>query len=94
MIGVGGDVELDGDPSEAVADSGIDPEDPATVYVQSQEGALSRLDLNNGRSVSIRPRPQNTSLDGKPPAPLAAGAPQGGGRGGGFGQARFGRWHW
>ena len=71
----------------------VDPEDPATVYVQSQEGALSRLDFTSGRSVSIRPRPQNTSVDGKPPAPAAA-APQGGGRGGGFGQPRFGRWHW
>ena len=72
----------------------VDPEDPATVYVQSQEGALSRLDLTSGRSVSIRPRPQNTSIDGKPPPAPAAAAPQGGGRGGGFGQARFGRWHW
>ena len=54
----------------------VDPEDPATVYVQSQEGALSRLDLASGRSVSIRPRPQNTSVDGKPPAPAAA-APAG-----------------
>jgi photosystem II stability/assembly factor-like uncharacterized protein len=73
----------------------VDPENPATVYVQSQEGALNRLDLTSGRSGSIRPRPQNTSVDGKPPAPPAAGAPpQGGGRGGGFGQPRFGRWHW
>ncbi len=71
----------------------VDPENPATVYMQSQEGALNRLDLTSGRSVSIRPRPQNTSVDGKPPAPAPA-APQGGGRGGGFGQARFGRWHW
>ena len=52
----------------------VDPEDPATVYVQSQEGALSRLDLTSGRSVSIRPRPQNTSIDGKPPAPARRGA--------------------
>jgi photosystem II stability/assembly factor-like uncharacterized protein len=72
----------------------VDPEDPTTVYVQSQEGALSRLDLTSGRSVSIRPRPQNTSVDGKPPAAPAAGAAQGAGRGGGFGQPRFGRWHW
>jgi photosystem II stability/assembly factor-like uncharacterized protein len=71
----------------------VDPDDPATVYAQSQEGALSRLDLSTGRSVSVRPRPQNTSIDGKPPAPPSA-TPPGGGRGGGFGQARFGRWHW
>jgi photosystem II stability/assembly factor-like uncharacterized protein len=70
----------------------VDPEDPATVYVQSQEGALSRLDLTTGRSISIRPRAQTTTVDGKPPA-AAAPAPQGGGRGG-PGQARFGRWHW
>ena len=39
----------------------VDPEDPTTVYVQSQEGALSRLDLTTGRSIAIRPRPQNTT---------------------------------
>ena len=80
----------------------VDPEDPTTVYAQSQEGSLNRLDLVTGRSTSIRPRPQNTSVDGKPPAPpppAAAGAQgaqgaQGGGRGGFGQQARFGRWHW
>jgi len=70
----------------------VDPGDPSTVYVQSQEGALSRLDLQTGRSVSIRPRPQNTSVDGKPPAPAAPQAAPAGR--GGAAQARFGRWHW
>jgi hypothetical protein len=69
------------------------------VYVQSQEGALSRLDLRSGRSVAIRPRAQTTTVDGKPPAPAPPPAPnaavQGGGRGGlGGQQARLGRWHW
>ena len=31
-----------------------DPEDPNIVYAQSQEGALQRLDLRTGQSVSIR----------------------------------------
>ena len=71
----------------------VDPENPAIVYLQSQEGALSRLDLTTGRTVSIRPRPQNTTVDGKPPAPAPPQPPQGGGRG--LAQPpRFGRWHW
>ena len=75
----------------------VDPEDPSIVYAQSQEGSLNRLDLDTGRSTAIRPRPQNTTVDGKPPAPAPATPPaaQGGGRGAGFGaQGRFGRWHW
>jgi photosystem II stability/assembly factor-like uncharacterized protein len=73
----------------------VDPEEPNIVYAQTQEGSLNRLDLNTGRSAAIRPRPQNTTVDGKPPAPAPAQpAPQGGGRGGGPGQARLGRWHW
>jgi photosystem II stability/assembly factor-like uncharacterized protein len=73
----------------------VDPEDPTTVYVQSQEGALSRLDLTTGRSTAIRPRPENTTVDGKPPAaPPQDAGPAGGGRGGGFAAPRFGRWHW
>jgi photosystem II stability/assembly factor-like uncharacterized protein len=74
----------------------VDPEDPNTVYVQSQEGSLNRVDLRTGRSVAggIRPRPQNTTVDGKPPAPATdAPPPQPGGRGGGGG-GRFGRWNW
>jgi photosystem II stability/assembly factor-like uncharacterized protein len=74
----------------------VDPEDPATVYVQSQEGSLNRLDLNTGQSTPIRPRPQNTTIDGKPPAPAPKEAGQGGGGrgGGGAAVARLGRWHW
>lgn len=75
----------------------VDPEDAATVYVQSQEGALSRLDLRTGRSNAIRPRPQTTTIDGQPPVPAPAdppaGAAQAGGRGG-PGGGRVGRWHW
>jgi photosystem II stability/assembly factor-like uncharacterized protein len=74
----------------------VDPEDPATVYLQSQEGALSRLDLRTGRSNAIRPRPQNTTIDGTPPVPAPAepaGTVQTGGRGG-PGGGRIGRWHW
>ena len=37
----------------------IDPEDPNTVYAQSQEGNLQRLDLRTGVSVSIVPRTNN-----------------------------------
>ena len=72
----------------------VDPEEPAIVYAQSQEGSLNRLDLRTGRSTAIRPRAQNTTVDGKPPAPSAPQPPQGGGRGGGPGQVRLGRWHW
>jgi photosystem II stability/assembly factor-like uncharacterized protein len=34
----------------------IDPTDYTTVYAESQNGAVQRLDLKTGRSVSIRPR--------------------------------------
>src|SRR6185503_2456554 len=74
----------------------VDPEEPTIVYAQTQEGSLNRLDLSTGRSTAIRPRAQNTTIDGKPPAPPAPQAAQaaqgGGGRGGA--QARLGRWHW
>lgn len=36
--------------------SQIDPTDYNTVYSESQGGAMNRLDLRTGRSVSIRPR--------------------------------------
>ncbi|HJT68103.1 MAG TPA: hypothetical protein VJ749_16730 [Pyrinomonadaceae bacterium] len=49
----------------------IDPTDYNTVYSESQGGAMNRLDLRTGRSVSIRPR----------------GVPRRGGRGGGGGAA-------
>ncbi len=62
----------------------VDREDPATVYAQSQNGSLSRLDLRTGQSVSVRPNASNTQVAG-------ATAPAGG-QGGG--QQGFGRWHW
>src|SRR5690348_205741 len=51
----------------------VDPTDFNTVYAESQGGAMQRLDLRTGRSVSIRPRgvPQRRGVGG------------GGGRGGG-----------
>jgi photosystem II stability/assembly factor-like uncharacterized protein len=71
-----------------------DPEDPHTVYVQSQNGSLSRLDLRTGRSTGIRPTASNTTVDGKlPAAPLAPAAGRGG-AGGGRGAPGLGRWHW
>jgi photosystem II stability/assembly factor-like uncharacterized protein len=83
--------------------SRVDPEEPQTVYVQSQNGSLSRLDLRSGRSMAIRPTSQNTTVDGKPPAPAPAATEGGqagrgggqGGRGGGGGRGQtLGRWHW
>ncbi len=37
----------------------IDPQDATIVYVQTQEGNLSRLDLATGQRTSIRPNAQN-----------------------------------
>jgi photosystem II stability/assembly factor-like uncharacterized protein len=75
----------------------VDPEDPDIVYSQSQEGALQRLDLRTGQSVSVRPSPRNT-VGGPQTAPseTAQGGRGSGGQagGGGRGQQRFGRWHW
>jgi photosystem II stability/assembly factor-like uncharacterized protein len=78
----------------------VDPEDPNTVYSQSQEGALQRLDLRTGQSVSIRPTPMNTvggpisREQAQAAQAQAAQAGRGGGRGGFGGQPRFGRWQW
>jgi hypothetical protein len=63
----------------------VDPDDPAIVYSQTQNGNLRRLDLGTGQSVAIRPSAQNT---GGAAAGTAAGGR--GGRGGGA----LGRWHW
>lgn len=67
------------------------PDDPATVYLQSQEGALSRLDRRTGRGTAIGPRLENTVLDGRPeqPSPGPEDA-----RPGAPGRGRLGRWHW
>jgi photosystem II stability/assembly factor-like uncharacterized protein len=66
----------------------IDPTDYTTVYAESQNGNMLRLDLKTGRNSNIRPRaparPAQPQSQGSgqtgPPA-----APQGGGGGGGFG---------
>ena len=82
----------------------VDPEDPNIVYAQSQEGALTRLDLRTGRA-SASSAPNNTSAcrrrtrtetwTSRGATPCrggdAAAAPQGrGGRGGGGGGGRGG----
>src|SRR6185437_9424438 len=36
--------------------SQADPNDPFIVYSESQNGAMNRIDMRTGRSVSIRPR--------------------------------------
>ncbi len=54
----------------------IDPTDHNTIYAESQNGAVNRLDLKTGRSTSIRPRaarPQPRPQTGNP----EAGAPSG-----------------
>jgi photosystem II stability/assembly factor-like uncharacterized protein len=68
----------------------VDPEDPSIVYAQSQEGALSRLDLRTGRRTPIRPTRANTS--GLEPDGSAAAPAESGGRAGRV--ERIGRWHW
>src|SRR4051812_39197252 len=61
----------------------IDPEDPNTVYAQSQEGNLQRPDLRTGVSVSIVPRTNNTF--GMPQADIDAELRATSARGGGGG---------
>ena len=63
----------------------VDPDDPAIVYTQTQNGNLRRLDSRTGVAAMIRPTAQNTT--GGPEAPAS-------GTGGRGGQATFGRWHW
>ena len=71
----------------------VDPDEPNIVYAQSQEGALQRLDLRTGVSVSIRPRAANTTALATQDAP-----PAGGGgpavRSGQPGAQGAARWHW
>ena len=55
--------------------SQADPNDPFIIYSESQNGAMSRIDMRTGRSTSIRPRTQ----------PQRGGGGGGGGRGGGGG---------
>src|SRR6185369_821101 len=49
----------------------VDPTDYNTVYAESQGGAMQRLDLRTGRSVSIRPR----GLPGRGGGPGGQGRP-------------------
>ena len=56
--------------------SQADPNDPFIIYSESQNGAMQRIDMRTGRSVSIRPR--------------AVPARRGGGGGGGGGGGRRG----
>jgi photosystem II stability/assembly factor-like uncharacterized protein len=39
----------------------VDPKDPNTVYIESQNGRIQRLNLANGESKSIRPNPDEDS---------------------------------
>ena len=39
----------------------VDPNDPTTIYVESQNGNLSRLDLETTERKSIRPEPEDES---------------------------------
>ena len=77
----------------------IDPTDYNTVYAESQNGAIQRLDLKTGRSVGIRPRAAQRPRPARPagqapganpeqpnsPETPAAGQGQGQGQGQGFG---------
>jgi photosystem II stability/assembly factor-like uncharacterized protein len=63
-----------------------DPTDASTIYVESQDGNVQRLDLRTGRTVSVRPRaaarprqqPPGTGESQPGEAPAPAPAPQGG----------------
>lgn len=44
----------------------VDPTDHNTIYVESQNGNVQRLDLRTGRSVSIRPRAARARQEPRP----------------------------
>jgi photosystem II stability/assembly factor-like uncharacterized protein len=44
-------------------DNAIDPEDPNTIYCESQEGFLQRYDRKTGESLGIRPQPAKGEED-------------------------------
>jgi photosystem II stability/assembly factor-like uncharacterized protein len=69
----------------------IDPHDPNIVYVQTQEGNLSRLDLTTGRRTPIRLTAQNSK--GGPSVVAGGDGTQGAGPTRSA-RTRFGRWHW
>lgn len=43
--------------------SRVDPQDANIIYTQSQNGAISRMDLRTGESKGIRPRPDSNTPD-------------------------------
>ena len=57
----------------------VDPTDHNILYVESQGGAVQRLDLRTGRSISIRPRgvprPRGSGRQGGEGEPAASGSP-------------------
>ena len=59
-----------------------DPTDWAIVYSESQDGAVSRLDLRAGTSTSIRPRGARGGAQGQNAAAQALGGPEPAVRGG------------
>ena len=44
----------------------VDPTDHNTLYVESQNGAINRLDLRTGRAISVRPRNASSSRRSQP----------------------------
>ena len=54
----------------------VDPTDYNTVYAESQNGALTRLDLKTGRSVNIRPRAAARPREPRPAPGAGAGSEQ------------------
>ncbi len=46
---------------------GIDPEDSTVLYAESQNGRVSRVDLETGERTSIAPRPSFDLEEGSPP---------------------------
>ena len=69
----------------------VDPEDPAhRLRAVAGRGAQPARSAPAGGRSRIRPRPQNTTVDGKPTGAAGSRARrQGGGRGGGFGAGAF-----
>lgn len=52
--------------------SAVDPTDHMIVYSESQDGNMSRLDLREASSISIRPRPGGRAIDAPQPTTTPA----------------------
>jgi hypothetical protein len=65
--------------------SAIDPNDPRIFYTESQNGSISRYDLNTGQTQSVRPQPGGGGRGGGGGGAAAGGAAAGGGGQGGGG---------